>query len=130
MRKEFTYIVLKLIYKLGKHINYVPKDWSRRGRGPINYSCFPYLRCFDVLGLSSYQVSFRHTSVLAYKSQHNTKLGLPKIYKPMIPKPWMRKVRTSSHHLFAEIRAIYGTWYNSIFFKNKTVLFVKIESWD
>ena len=31
-------------------------------------------------------------------------------------KPWMRKVRTSSHHLLAEIRAIHGTWYISIFF--------------
>ena len=27
------------------------------------------------------------------------------------PKPWMRKVRTSSHHLLAEISAINGTWY-------------------
>ena len=32
------------------------------------------------------------------------------------PKPWMRKVRTSSRHLLAKIRAIHGTWYTSNFF--------------
>ena len=46
------------------------------------------------------------------------------------PKPWIRKVRTSSRHLLADIRAIHGTWYTSIFFRNKTFLFVKIESWN
>ena len=84
LRKEFTPIVLKLIRQT-KHINYVPKDWSSWGRGPINYSCFPYLGWFDVLGLSSYQVSFRHSIALAYNSQHYTKLGLRKIYQQMIP---------------------------------------------
>ena len=84
LRKEFTSIVLKLILQT-KHINYVPKDWSSWGRGPINYSWFLYLELFDVLGLSSYQVSFQHSSALAYNSQHNTKLVLPKIYQPIIP---------------------------------------------
>ena len=42
-------------------------------------------------------------------------------------KSWMRKVRTSSRHLLAEIRAIHGTWYTSIFLRNETFLFVKIR---
>ena len=33
-----------------------------------------------------------------------------------LSKPWMRKVRMSSRHLLAEIRAIHGTWYTSNFF--------------
>ena len=81
MRKEFTSIVLKLIQQT-KHINYVPKDWSSWGGGPINYSWFLYLGWFDVLGLTLYQVSFRHSSVLVYNSQHNTKL--PEIYQPAV----------------------------------------------
>ena len=42
----------------------------------------------------------------------------------------LTKVRTSSQHLLAEIKAIHGTWYTSIFFKNNTFLFDKIKSWD
>ena len=37
-------------------------------------------------------------------------------YVTIYSKPWMRKVRTSSRHLLAEIRAIHGTWYTSTFF--------------
>ena len=40
----------------------------------------------------------------------------------------MRKVRTSSRHLLAEIRTIHGTC--QIFFRNKTFLSLKIESWN
>ena len=44
-------------------------------------------------------------------------------------KPWIRKVRTSPAHLLVEKRTILETWYTSYFFRNKTFLFVKIDSW-
>ena len=46
-----------------------------------------------------------------------------------IPKPLMRKVRTSGHHLLAEKITILCTRYTWLL-GIKTFLFVKIESWD
>ena len=45
-------------------------------------------------------------------------------------KPWIRKVRTSRGHLSVERRTILETWYTFYFFRNKTFLFVKIDSWN
>ena len=46
-------------------------------------------------------------------------------------KPWIRKVKTSRGHLLVEKRTILEKWYTSyILFRNKTFLFVKIESWN
>ena len=46
----------------------------------------------------------------------------------LVPKPWLRKVRTSRGHLLISKRTILEIWYTSYFFRNKTFLFVKIES--
>ena len=49
-------------------------------------------------------------------------------YLRLQPRPWIRKVRTSRDHPSVEKRTIMETWYTSYFFRNKTFLFVKIES--
>ena len=50
------------------------------------------------------------------------------LFSMFYSKPWIRKVRTSRGHLSVERRTILETWYTFYFFRNKTFLFVKIDS--
>ena len=104
-----------------------------------NGPTFPYFHNGQVHGLlhnghnltyhtlhKSRSTLWHHNLKTKYFSKQNIENKQIKKSKKSQSKPWMTKVRTSSRHLLAEIRAIHGIWYTSIFLG--IIFFVKIEN--
>ena len=53
---------------------------------------------------------WKNVTISGFPSSYKFKAFFEKIPLYYTPKPFMRKVRTSRRHLWAEKRAIHGTW--------------------